>query len=68
MRWKSLSYERRQRRSAWIIARMEWHDWFAWRPVLIEGQTVWLETVQRRMLSDWWKYRIKPQIPPMWPE
>lgn len=25
----------------------EWHEWFAWHPVTIDGQTVWLETILR---------------------
>ena len=26
----------------------EWHKWFAWYPVIIECQIVWLEVVARR--------------------
>jgi hypothetical protein len=26
----------------------EWHRWFAWFPVEIEGRRHWLETVERR--------------------
>lgn len=25
-----------------------WHRWFAWHPVNIDGDRVWLETVMRR--------------------
>ena len=38
----------------------EWHRWFAWYPVVIEGQWVWLETVERRLvesLTDYWTYQ-----------
>lgn len=28
--------------------KTQWHDWFAWYPVRIGDQVVWLETVQRR--------------------
>lgn len=40
---------------------LEWHQWFAWHPVRINGQWVWLETVERKFdcgwASDWWDYR-----------
>lgn len=32
--------------------RLEWKPYFAWWPVQIEGQMVWLEWVKRR--SEWW--------------
>lgn len=38
-----------------------WHRWFAWRPVLVNGFWVWLERIERR--ADWcdwffdWEYR-----------
>ena len=46
-----------------------WRPWFAWYPVLINGQSVWLQTVQRRpvdrgiagVTKKYWVYRI-PQI------
>ena len=25
-----------------------WRDWYAWRPIRIEGNLVWCESVQRR--------------------
>jgi hypothetical protein len=28
--------------------KSKWHRWFAWHPVSIEGQTIWLEIVLRR--------------------
>lgn len=31
----------------------EWTDWFAWHPVTIDGQKVWLETVERRLVGDY---------------
>lgn len=46
----------------------EWHNWFAWRPVRINREIVWLETIQRSGLlrdrpyekSYWkWFYRNK---------
>lgn len=27
----------------------KWHDWFAWRPVFVDSELVWLETVKRRL-------------------
>lgn len=29
----------------------QWHDWFAWWPVLVGGELVWWERVQRRWNS-----------------
>lgn len=37
MRWKHKTFD-----------RSEWHKWFAWYPVVIDGENVWLETVERR--------------------
>lgn len=36
-----------------------WNDWFAWRPVSVGNEWVWLETVMRtRSISLWpiWRY------------
>jgi hypothetical protein len=30
--------------------RSEWRPWFAWRPVEIDGRSVWLEFVERRRI------------------
>jgi hypothetical protein len=27
----------------------DWHKWFAWRPVVVDGRWVWLETVERKL-------------------
>jgi hypothetical protein len=43
-----------------------WRAWFAWYPLLINGQSVWLRTVQRRpeyreiagVTQQYWVYRI----------
>lgn len=29
--------------------KSRWHKWFAWHPVVIENDCVWLETVERRI-------------------
>jgi hypothetical protein len=47
-------------------ARKRWHRWFAWHPVRIDRQVVWLETVERKgewifdsLGGDWaWEYRL----------
>lgn len=40
-----------------------WCRWFAWRPVTINGQMVWLEVVERRFECDaysfWYEYRTR---------
>lgn len=45
-------------------ALFEWHRWFAWHPVVIDGSVVWLERIERQRYSDWntcfWKYRWTP--------
>lgn len=39
-----------------------WKPWFAWRPVKIHGERVWLKTVYRRCINtyvdydDWERY------------
>lgn len=51
-----------------INAKRQWHDWFAWHPVRVGSNIVWLERIQRRgMLIDqvydysyWeWFYKVK---------
>jgi hypothetical protein len=39
-----------------------WHSWFAWHPITIDGQRVWLRWIERRRYhryldDDWWGYR-----------
>jgi hypothetical protein len=47
-------------------ARKQWHEWFAWHPIFIEHELVWLETVERKRcypehvslyITPWWRYR-----------
>ena len=42
-------------RPEWYVAEVfkarEWQDFFAWKPVRIDGVCYWLETVQRRCLG-----------------
>jgi len=46
MRWiTGLSYREREIMS--IRKKNAWHRWFAWHPVKIDNQTVWLEMVER---------------------
>lgn len=42
MRWKSETFEERRKRLE------TWRPWFAWRPVVIDGERVWLEWIFRR--------------------
>lgn len=45
----------------WLTAPARgWHRWFAWHPVVVGDQWVWLETVERlhrETISEWWEYR-----------
>lgn len=44
-----------------IHRQKEWHDWFAWHPVRIHNEIVWLEIVERRRTDadkPWW-YKVK---------
>ena len=40
----------------------KWREWFAWRPVKVHGEWVWMKTVYRRCLNtyvdydDWKRY------------
>lgn len=40
-----------------------WHDWFAWYPVWVDYQKIWLETIQRKrtysVYEREWQYRFK---------
>ena len=44
------------------VETMPWQQWFAWRPVKINGRRVWLKTIYRRSLNtyvdmdDWTRY------------
>lgn len=42
MRWKTETIQERDKRLK------KWQRWFAWYPVRIDGQRVWLEYVYRR--------------------
>lgn len=53
-----------------IKNKYDWHDWFAWRPVIITRESsndknilIWLEKIERRKECDreftWWRYRLK---------
>jgi hypothetical protein len=42
MQWRNIGMKR------WL-ARQQWHRWFAWYPVRIGEDTVWLETVEKRI-------------------
>jgi hypothetical protein len=53
MRWKPKDHK-------------QWHRWLAWYPVMIDGEYVWLELVQRRLIGCYpcgmdyscdWEYR-----------
>jgi hypothetical protein len=33
--------------------KYEWHPYFAWRPINIDGCIVWLERIWRKKISDW---------------
>lgn len=40
-----------------------WRPWFAWRPVKVNGQTIWLQRIYRRCINayvdmdDWKRYK-----------
>ena len=40
----------------------DWHEWFAWYPVKVHNERVWLKTVYRRCINtyvdmeDWSRY------------
>lgn len=44
------------------IDKMPWNKWFAWYPVKIDGERVWMTTVYRRLINtyvdndDWARY------------
>ncbi len=58
MRWKAKDHQKYD----------EWRAWFAWHPVKIESNWIWLETVQRTQIRPFapvhplyvapWHYRI----------
>ena len=50
MRWMG----RRDRKIKKLLAKKDWHEWFAWYPVKLTtdekfSETVWLETVYRKV-------------------
>lgn len=42
MRWKSETIDERRKRLE------TWRPWFAWRPVVVDNERVWLEWIFRR--------------------
>ena len=55
MRFKKETADDKQKRLR------EWHNWFAWKPVRINREIVWLETIQRSGLL-----RDRPLEKPYW--
>lgn len=45
MRWRTETYEEKCKRLA------IWRPWFAWYPVIVDNERVWLEWVYRRKLT-----------------
>lgn len=43
MRWKTETFNERRDRLG------KWRPWFAWKPVMIENERVWLEWIYRRI-------------------
>lgn len=44
----------------------QWHDWFAWHPIITEaGEWIWLERVERKITDllhvDKVEYRLEPR-------
>ena len=58
--WRTLRWTEQQFRI--MNWRPKWEEWFAWRPVKVHGEWVWMETVYRRCLNtyvdydDWKRY------------
>lgn len=50
MRW------RKETASEWKARIWKWHPWFAWHPVRIGGDMVWLETIERYGKVFFWPY------------
>ena len=52
----------------WLIGRgaSEWHRWFAWRSVYLDGRLVRWRWVERRLNECqedyWWEYRCFPEV------
>lgn len=42
MRWRSETFNEKRKRLE------TWRPWFAWRPVMIDNERVWLEWIYRR--------------------
>jgi hypothetical protein len=45
------------------MGEVDWEPWFAWHPVIIGGQIVWLRMVLRQYRAswgvDWYEYRLQ---------
>lgn len=45
-------------------SKQDWHKWFAWHPVSVGNEAVWLEVIERKVsysiYDDWWEYRERP--------
>ena len=48
--------------------QIQWHDWYAWHPVNIRSDKVWLQVIKRQrvfiagMMGSTYNYRIKEAI------
>lgn len=34
-----------------VDPKRKWHLWFAWKPVIVGDEEVWLETIERRYIG-----------------
>lgn len=47
----------------WGKWKYDWHDWFAWYPITINGECIWWEVVERKLddlvWDEFYQYRLK---------
>jgi hypothetical protein len=51
----------------WLAKKRQWNKWFAWHPVTVQEERVWLEWVEREGWTDgvsengtvYWKYTYR---------
>jgi len=61
MRWPSIAARLETRLLLRWRRQREWHKWWAWHPVRLNGTTVWLEGIERKRhdghIATYWTHR-----------
>lgn len=58
-KWKQRQFDKKVKKEQVKFAKTKWHSWFAWHPIGIEDEIMFLEVIHRRYdpYADAWRYK-----------